>query len=138
MNSTATCPTWRGMSSDRSYLARNSSYDENKQPYHIGSVAAHGSKDLAFRRTPERRCQECYWCIIKDSWRRQHHHRHMEHKDAKSCKETQELTHKLNRYRWNILGLCERNNNRGRTRFSSVKKRINMSMALDFLFTRTS
>ena len=107
MNSTSTCSTWKGMDSVKMYLARNSPYDENKQPYHIGSVAAHGSKDLAFRRTPERRCQECYWCIIKDSWRRQHHHSHMEHKDAKSCKETQELTHKLNRYRWNILGLCE-------------------------------
>ena len=32
--------------------------------------------------------QACYWCIIKDSWKRQHHHWHMEHKDTKSCGET--------------------------------------------------
>ena len=31
-----------------------------------------------------RRCQVCYWCywcIIEDSRKRQHHHRHLEHKD---------------------------------------------------------
>ena len=31
-------------------------------PY--GSVAAQVNKDRAFRRTPGRRCQVCYWCII--------------------------------------------------------------------------
>ena len=31
----------------------------------------------------------------------------MEHKDTKSCRELQELTHEMDRYRWNILGLCE-------------------------------
>ena len=54
----------------------------------------------AFRRTPRRRCQVCYWCIVKDSWKRQHHHRHKKRKD-------QELTHKLDWYRGNILELCE-------------------------------
>ena len=33
----------------------------------------------------------------------------MEHKDTKSCaaEKLQELTHEIDRYRWNILGLCE-------------------------------
>ena len=39
-------------------------------------------------RTPGRRCQVCYWCIIKDLRKRQHHHQHLEHKDSKSCRET--------------------------------------------------
>ena len=29
----------------------------------------------------------CYWCIIEDS-RKRHHHRHLELKDTKSCRET--------------------------------------------------
>ena len=49
----------------------------------------------------------CYWCIIDDSRKRQHHHRHLEHKDTKTCRETSELAHEMDRYRWNILGLCE-------------------------------
>ena len=57
----------------------------------------------------------------------------------------QELTHEMDRYRWNILGLCDiRWKNFGETtteeghKVSSVEKRINTSMAMDFLFTRTS
>ena len=65
----------------------------------------------------------------------------------------QELIHKMDRYKWNILGLFKnekeelwRNNNRGRAQvffvfvfcFVLLEKRINTSMALDFLFTRTS
>ena len=89
MNSTALSLTWRGMGSIRLYLARDSPCDDNKQPYYTGSVAAQVNKDRAFRHTPGRRCQVCYLCIIEeDSRKRQHHHRHMEHKDFKSCKET--------------------------------------------------
>ena len=80
--------SWRGMGSVRLYFARDSPCDKNKQPYHTGTVAARVNKDRAFRRTPGRRCQVSYWCIIKDSWKRQHHHRHMEHKNTKSCRET--------------------------------------------------
>ena len=87
-NSTATCSTWRGMGSARLYFAQDSPCDDNTQPYHTGSVAARVNKDRAFRRTPGRRCQMCYWCIIEDSRKRQHHHRHLEHKDTKSRKET--------------------------------------------------
>ena len=87
MNSTAMCSTCRGVGSVRMYLACDSSCDENKQTYHTGSVAARVNKDRAFCHTPGRRCQACYWCIIEDSWKRQHHNRHMEQKDTKSCRE---------------------------------------------------
>ena len=55
----------------------------------------------------------------------------------------QELTHEMDRYRWNILGLCEmRWKNFGETKTEEGHKVffkwINTSMALDFLFTRTS
>ena len=86
-NSTATCLTWRGMGSARLYFAQDSPCDDNTQPFHTGSVAARVNKDRAFRRTPERRCQVCYWCIIEDSRKRQHHHRHLEHKDTRSCRQ---------------------------------------------------
>ena len=54
----------------------------------------------------------------------------------------QELTHEMDWYRWNILGLYEmRWKNFGETTTEEdhkVKKRINTSMASDFLFTKTS
>ena len=145
MNSTATRSTWRGMGSVRLYFACDSPCDDNTQPYHTGSVAAWVNKGHAFRNTPGRRCQVCYWYIIEDSWKRQHHHRHMEHKDTKSClKKLQELTHELDRYSWNIIGLCRmRWTNFGETtteewhKAFSVEKRTNTSMASDVLFTRT-
>ena len=107
MNSTAMCSTWRGMGSVRLYFACDSPCDDNKQPYHTGSVATRVNKDRAFRRTPGRRCQVCYWCIIEDSRKRQHHHWHLKHKDTKSCRETSGTNTRNDRYRWNILGLCE-------------------------------
>ena len=116
MNSMAMCSIWRGMGSARTYLARDSTSDENKQPYHTGSVAARDNKDRAFRRAPAWKCQICYWCNIKDSWKRQHYHRHMEHKDTKSCRKLLELTHETDRHRWNILGSCKmRRKNFGET-----------------------
>ena len=58
----------------------------------------------------------------------------------------QELTHEIDRYGWNIPGLCEmRRKNFSDTTpevehkvFLSVENWIKMSMVLDFLFTRTS
>ena len=88
MNSTATCSTWRGTGSVRLYFAQDSPRNDNTQPCHTGSVATRVNKDRAFRRTPGRRCQVCYWCIIEDSRKRQHHHWHLKHKDTKSCRET--------------------------------------------------
>ncbi len=84
----ATCSTWRGMGSARLYVVQDSPCDDNTRPFHTGTVAARVNKDRAFRRTPGRRCQVCYWCIIEDSRKRQHHHRHLEHKDTKTCRET--------------------------------------------------
>ena len=42
----------------------------------------------AFHCTSGWRCQEFYWCIIKDLLKRQHHHRYVERKDTKTCRET--------------------------------------------------
>ena len=87
-NSTATCSTWRGMGSARLYFAQDLPCNDSTQPFHTGLVTARVNKDRALRRTPGRRCQVCYWCIIKDSPKRQHHHRHLDHKDTKICRET--------------------------------------------------
>ena len=101
------CSTWRGMGSTRLYFAQDSTGDDNTQPYHTGSVTARVNKDCTFRRSPGWRCQACYWCIIEDSRKKQHHHWHLEHKDTKSCRETSRKTHEMDRYRWNMLRLCE-------------------------------
>ena len=146
MNSTAMCLTWRGMGSVRSYFAQGSPCDGNTQPYHTGSVAIRVNKDRAFRRTQGRRSQVCYWCIIEDS-RKRHHHSRMDHKDTKSCRVTpgtntrngqiQNDGTSLNSVKRDG-GTLAKHQQRKDTRFSSVEKRINTSMALDFLFTRTS
>ena len=41
---------------------------------HVMKTSNHINKARALRRTPGRRCQVCYWCIIKDSlnWLRNH------------------------------------------------------------------
>ena len=74
MNSTATCSTWTRRGSVRLYFARDLPNDEKAAttPYRIGRRL--GQQDHAFRPTPGRRCQACYWRIIEDSWKRQHHH----------------------------------------------------------------
>ena len=86
-NSTATCSTRRGWAPSGCTLLL-SHQERNRQPYHTGSVAGRVNKDRACHRTPGRRCQVCYWCIIEDSWKRQHYHWHIVHKDIKSCGET--------------------------------------------------
>ena len=94
MNLTATWSTWRGMGSVRVYVAHDSPCDENKQPYHTGSVSARVNKDRAFRCTPGWRCQLFYWCIVKDSWQRQHYHWHI-----RAARKLQKLTHEVDRYK---------------------------------------
>ena len=105
MKSTSTGSTLKGMDSVKMYLARNSSYDENKQPYHIGSVAPRVNMDRAF-----------------------HQHRGVKYATGASMKIRKrgitmgtwttmsrgvagklqaELSHEMDRYKWNILGLCE-------------------------------
>ena len=115
-NSTATCSTWRGMGYIRMYFDQDSPCDDNIQLYHIGSVAARVNKDRAFRRTPGRRCQVCYWCIIEDSRKRQHHHRHLEHKDTKRCRETSGTNTRNEQVQMEQMELCEiRRKNFGET-----------------------
>ena len=106
MNSAATCSTWRGMGSVRLYFARDSLCDENKQPYHTGSVAAPVNKDRAFRCTPRRRCQVCYNALSQirgrditiGTWNT---------RTLRAAGKLQDLTHEMDRYRLNILRLCE-------------------------------
>ena len=145
MNLTATCSTWRGMGSIRLYFAHDTPCDDNTLSYHTGSVAARINKDRPFRHTPGRRCQVCYWCTIEDSRKRLHHHRHLEHKNTKSCRKTAGTNTRNGQVRWNILGLCKmRWKNVGETTTEEVRKvffsgkRTNTSIALGFLFTRTS
>ena len=108
MNSTATCSTWRGMGSVRLYFVRDSPCDENKRPYHTGSVAARGNKDCAFRRTPGWRC-------VKHATRASSKIRGRDNinigtwntRTLRASGKLQEVTHEMDRYRWNILGLGE-------------------------------
>ena len=142
MNSTATCSTWRRMGSVRLYFAHDPPCDENKQPCHTRSVATWVNKDCAFHHTPGWSCQVCYCCIIKNSWKRQHHHRHMEHNDTKSCRETLGTNTQNGQVQmehpWTVKSdrrTLAKQQQRKDKRFSSVEKRINTSMALDFMFT---
>ena len=110
-----------------------SHHERNQQPYHTGSVAARVNKDRTFRCTPGRKCQVCYWCIIGRDisigrWNT---------RTLRAAWKLQELTREMDRCKWNVLGLCEmrwknfgeRTTEEGQ---SSVEKRINTSMALDF------
>ena len=106
-NSTVTCSTWREMGSARLYFAQDSLCDNKTQPYHTRSVAAWVNKDRTICCTPGRRCQICYWCIIEDSRKRQHHIGTWNTRTLRAAGKLQKLTHKTDRYRWNILGLCE-------------------------------
>ena len=106
-NSMATCLTWRGMGSVRLYLVHDTSHDENKELYHTRLVATRINKDHAFHCTPGWRCQVCYWCIIEDSLKRQHHTGTWNTSTLRTAEKLQELTHEMDRYRRNILGLCE-------------------------------
>ena len=107
MNSTATCSTWRGMGSTRLYFAQDSPCDDNTQPYHTGSVAAWVKKDSTFHRTPGWRCQVCYWYIIEDSRRDNITIGTWNTRTLRAAEKLKELTHEMDRYRWNILELCE-------------------------------
>ena len=133
MNSTATCSTRRGVVSARLYFARDSPCDENKQPHHTGSVAAGVKKERAFHRTPERRCQVCYWCIIKDPWKRQHHQGIWNARTLRAAGNLQELTHEMDRYRWNVLVLCEmRWKNFGETKTEERNKVVGFVVVVFF------
>ena len=88
-------------------LAQDSPCDDNTQPYHTGSVASRVNKDSAFRRTPGRRCEVCYWCIIEIRGRDNINIGTWNTRTLRATGKLQELTHAMDRYKWNILGLCE-------------------------------
>ena len=141
-HSTVTCSTWRGMDSVRLYFVRDTPYDENKQPYQTGSVAARVNNDRAFRRRPGRRCQVRCWCIIKDSWKRQHHHGHLEYKNTKNCRETPGTNTRSGQVKkdgtsFDSVKSDGRNLAKQQQR-NAVEKKMNTSVALDFLLTRIS
>ena len=88
MNSTATCLTWRGIGSVRLYFARDSPCDENKQPYHAGSVAAahrDGSVKYATGASSKIRGRDN---IITGTWNT---------KTLRAAGKLQELTHEMER-----------------------------------------
>ena len=55
-------------------------------PYRMGRRS--GQQGLRLPPYTRTEVSICYWCIIEDSSKRQHHHRHLEHKDTKNCWET--------------------------------------------------
>ena len=93
------------MGSTRLYFAQDSPCDDNTQPYHTGSVAFRVNKDHAF-------CQDGGVkyatgasskirgrdIITIGTWNT---------RTLRAAGKLQELTHEMDRYRWNILGLCE-------------------------------
>ena len=95
------------MGSVRLYFAQDSSCDDNTQPYHTGSVAARVNKDRALRRTPGRGVKCATGAsskirgrdnIIIGTWNT---------RTLRAAGTLQELTHEMDRYRWNILRFCE-------------------------------
>ena len=105
MNSMATCLTWRGMGSAR-YIAQDSPCDDNTQPYHTGSVAAWVNKDSpsTIHQDGGVKCATGASSKIQgrditiSTWNT---------RTLRAAGKLQELTHEMDRYRWNILGLCE-------------------------------
>ena len=104
MNSTATCSTWRGMGSVRLYLARDSPYDENKQTYHTGSVAARVNKNRAFRYIyQDGGVKHATGASSKIRGRDNTGLGTWNTRTLRAAGKLQELTHEMDRYRWNIL-----------------------------------
>ena len=85
----------------------NSSYDKNKQLYHTGSVAARVNKDRALRRTPRRGVRYATGASAKIRRRDNITIGTLNTRTLRAAGKLQELTHEMDRYRWNILGLCE-------------------------------
>ena len=136
MNSTAMCSTWRGMGPVRLYLARD---------FHMVKTSSHTIPD----RSPPWSTRTAPSTVHQDggvkhatgasSTIRRRNNSTIgiwNTRTLRAAGKLQILSHEMDRYRWNILGLCEmRWKNFGET---TVEKRLNTSMALDFLFTRTS
>ena len=95
------------MGSVRLYLALDSSYDENKQPYHTGRSppgstrtapsAVHQDGDVKYATGASSKIHGRD-NITTGTWNT---------RTLRVAGKLQELTHKMDRYRWNILGLCK-------------------------------
>ena len=108
MTSTVTCLTWRGMGSTRLYLALDSPCDENQQPYHTGSgrpqdqqgprfppIHLDGGAKHATGASSKIRGRDK---IIISTWNTG---------TLRAAGKLQELTHGMDRYRWNVTRLRE-------------------------------
>ena len=95
------------MGSVRLHLACDSPYDENKQPYHTGSITARvnkaapsavhqdGGVNYATGASSKIRGKDIITIGTRNT------------RTLRAAGKLQELTHKIDRYRSNILGLCE-------------------------------
>ena len=90
-------------------------------------------------------CQICYWYIIKDSGRDDITKGTWNTRTLRAAEKLQELIHEMDRYRWNILGLCEmRWNSFGKTTTEEEHKVFfsgkedKQEHGIGFLVTRTS
>ena len=95
------------MGSVRLYFAQDTPCDDNTQPYHTEWVAARVNKDCVFRRTPGRRCQYAIGASSKIRVRDNITIGTWNTRTLRTAGKLQELTHEMDRYRWNILGLCK-------------------------------
>ena len=89
------------------YFAQDSQCDDNTQPFHTGSVAARVNKDRAFRRTPDGGVKYATGASSKIRGRDNITIGTWNTRTLRAAGKLQELAHEMNRYRWNILGLCE-------------------------------
>ena len=95
------------MGSVRFYFARDSTCDENKQPNHTGSVAVRVNKNRAF---PARQDGGVKYATGASSKIRERENITIgtwNTRTLRAAGKLQELTQEMDRYRWNILGLCE-------------------------------
>ena len=108
MNSMAMCSTWRGMGSVRLYFAQDSPCDDNTQTYHTGSVTARSTRTSPSTVHQDGGVKYATGAPSKilgrdnitiGTWNTR--------TLVRAAGKRQELTHKMDRYRWNILGLSE-------------------------------
>ena len=91
----------------RLYFAQDSPCDDNTQPCHTGSVAARVNKDRALRRTPRRGVRYATGASAKIRRRDNITIGTLNTRTLRAEGKLHELTHEMDRYRWNILRLCE-------------------------------
>ena len=95
------------MGSIRLYLARDSPNDQNKQPHYTGLVTARVNETAVYAAHQDGGVKYATDAsstirgrdnITKGTWNT---------RTQRAVGKLQELTQEMDRYRWNILGLCE-------------------------------